>query len=173
MYNAAHGRRSQLTSWIMMVVGEERMTDCVLQNNGFEIRQKQCNIQLQPWISNHWHEYGYSETKTTPVIGGTNNPHWDYLVFRTWKKITVNKIMDYDGAGRKPDQLCPTKKNNFGIWQKQCNIQLQPWNSNHWISWVPYTVSTLTQLHGLLNMSLHFIDHVKHSKYCGLIELYW
>ena len=57
-------------------------------------------------------EYGYSETKTTPVIGGTNTPHWDYLVFFehcTWKKITV-KIMDYDGAGREPDQLCPTKE---------------------------------------------------------------
>ena len=56
--------------------------------------------------------YGYTERKTTPHRGGTNNPTWPDLIFRSarsWEKITV-KIMDYDGAGRKPDPLCPTKE---------------------------------------------------------------
>ena len=55
---------------------------------------------------------GYTETKTTPVRGGTDNPYWfDYLVFsvRTWKEMTI-KILDYDGEGRKPDPLCPTQE---------------------------------------------------------------
>ena len=52
---------------------------------------------------------GYKETKTTPVDGGTTNPRWDdYLVFskRTWNRMAI-EIMDYDGAGREPDPLCP------------------------------------------------------------------
>ena len=51
---------------------------------------------------------GYTETKTTPVIGGTSNAYWDdYLEFsqRTWEELQVN-IWDYDGANRKPDRLC-------------------------------------------------------------------
>ena len=51
---------------------------------------------------------GNIETKTTPVIGGTNDAFWnDYLEFslRTWEELQVN-IMDYDGANRKPDRLC-------------------------------------------------------------------
>ena len=54
---------------------------------------------------------GYNEMKSTPVRGGTKNPVWnDYLVFskHTWKKMTI-KIMDDDGAGNKPDPLCPTQ----------------------------------------------------------------
>ena len=57
-------------------------------------------------------ETGETEKLSTPVRGGNNNPTWnDNLIFkhRTWKKFTVN-IMDYDGAGRKPDPLCPTKE---------------------------------------------------------------
>ena len=52
---------------------------------------------------------GYTEKKSTPVIGGTNNPTWnDYLVFseRTWEEVKAN-IFDWDGSGRKPDRLCP------------------------------------------------------------------
>ena len=55
---------------------------------------------------------GDTETKTTPVRGGTNNPSWDdYLVFsdKTWEELKV-EIMDYDGAGREPDRLCPTTR---------------------------------------------------------------
>ena len=55
---------------------------------------------------------GYTETKTTPVIGGTNDAYWDdYLEFsqRTWEVIKVN-LWDYDGANRKPDRLCPVAR---------------------------------------------------------------
>lgn len=55
---------------------------------------------------------GYTETKTTPVIGGTSNAYWnDYLEFsqRTWEELQVN-IMDYDGSNRKPDRLCPLER---------------------------------------------------------------
>ena len=55
---------------------------------------------------------GYTETKTTPVIGGTNDPVWnDYLEFsqRTWEELQVN-IMDYDGSNREPDRLCPLER---------------------------------------------------------------
>ena len=54
---------------------------------------------------------GVTERQKTSHRGGTNNPNWnDYIVFseRTWKKISVD-IFDYDGSGRKPDRLCPTK----------------------------------------------------------------
>lgn len=46
------------------------------------------------------------------VIGGTNNAYWnDYLEFskRTWEELEIN-IMDYDGANRKPDRLCPLER---------------------------------------------------------------
>ena len=59
---------------------------------------------------------GKTEKHTTPVRGGTSHPEWnDYLVFakRIWEKITV-RIMDYDGANRDPDQLCPTQTIYFG-----------------------------------------------------------
>ena len=52
---------------------------------------------------------GYTEKKSTPVRGGTNNPTWDdYLVFpdKTWEEVKVD-IFDWDGAGRDPDRLCP------------------------------------------------------------------
>ena len=55
---------------------------------------------------------GYTETKTTPVIGGTNNAYWDdYLEFsqRTWEELKVN-IMNYDGSNREPDRLCPVER---------------------------------------------------------------
>jgi Ca2+-dependent lipid-binding protein len=55
---------------------------------------------------------GSSQTLKTPHQGGNLNPTWnDYLIFtsKEWKKITV-RIMDYDGSGRKPDPLCPTKE---------------------------------------------------------------
>ena len=58
---------------------------------------------------------GYTEKHTSPVRGGTSHPEWnDYLVFseRTWEKMTV-RIMDYDGANRDPDQLCPTQDSEF------------------------------------------------------------
>ena len=59
---------------------------------------------------------GFTEKRTTPVRGGTSHPEWnDNLVFteRTWEKMTV-RIMDYDGANRDPDQLCPTQEIYFG-----------------------------------------------------------
>ena len=62
-------------------------------------------------------KYGHTEKKKTPHRGGTNKPSWnDYIVFseRTWIKITVD-IMDYDGVGRKPDRLCPTKKIDLSV----------------------------------------------------------
>ena len=55
---------------------------------------------------------GHTETRTTPVVGGTNNAYWnDYLEFskRTWEELEIN-IMDYDGANRKPDRLCPLER---------------------------------------------------------------
>lgn len=57
-------------------------------------------------------ENGGTQTLQTPHRGGTNQPDWnDYLVFsnRVWKKIKII-VMDYDGSGRKPDPLCPTKE---------------------------------------------------------------
>ena len=57
----------------------------------------------------------HSETKKTPTRGGTNNPRWDdYLVFskRQWKWIRI-KVFDDDGAGREPDELCPTAYYNI------------------------------------------------------------
>ena len=57
-------------------------------------------------------ESGGTQTLQTPHKGGTNQPTWsDYLIFneKKWKKITV-KVMDYDGSGRDPDPLCPTKE---------------------------------------------------------------
>ena len=60
-------------------------------------------------------EDGYTQTLTTPTRGGNNNPTWnDNLIFnhRKWEKFTI-KIMDSDGAGRDPDQLCPTKEINL------------------------------------------------------------
>ena len=73
-------------------------------------------------------EYGYQKTMTTPVIGGTDNPHWDYLLFdehRAWKKITV-KIMDYDGAHREPDPLCPTKVIILGSVKNSASFDCNP-----------------------------------------------
>ena len=68
---------------------------------------------------------GYTETKSTPVIGGTNNPYWnDYLVFskRTWEEVKV-RILDYDGANRKPDPLCPTAIiNSYSLEHKRVRI---------------------------------------------------
>ena len=59
---------------------------------------------------------GKTEKRTTPVRGGTSHPEWnDNLVFtkRIWEKMTV-RILDYDGANRDPDQLCPTQTIYFG-----------------------------------------------------------
>ena len=57
---------------------------------------------------------GYTETRTTPVIGGTNDAYWDDYTWNfhaqcTWEVLKVN-TMDYDGANRKPDRLCPVKR---------------------------------------------------------------
>ena len=59
---------------------------------------------------------GFTEKQNTPVRGGTSHPEWnDDLVFseRTWEKMTI-RIMDYDGANRDSDQLCPTQVIYFG-----------------------------------------------------------
>ena len=69
---------------------------------------------------------GYTETKTTPVIGGTNNPEWnDYLEFsqRTWEELKVN-IMDYDGANRKPDRLCPLERIPVNVLIYEVNTRI-------------------------------------------------
>ena len=66
---------------------------------------------------------GYTETKTTPVIGGTNNAYWDdYLEFsqRTWEELKVN-IMDYDGSNRKPDRLCPMERIPVNVLTRAVN----------------------------------------------------
>ena len=55
---------------------------------------------------------GYTEMKTTPVIGNSNFVYWnDYLEFsqRTWEELKVN-IMNYDGSNREPDRLCPVER---------------------------------------------------------------
>ena len=101
---------------------------------------------------------GYTETKTTPVRGGTNNPSWDdYLVFseRTWKEMTV-KILDYDGSGREPDPLCPTTKINSYSLENKSLVTIYCYSENA-IAIVQYTFE---------KQSIHFqlADHAKTVK---------
>ena len=98
----------------------EKRTEQALIRAKLKVKGSGSNLDdLDDWTAGNSDPYmevvatdvdGYTETKSTPVIGGTDNPYWnDYLVFskRTWKEMRV-KILDYDGAGRKPDPLCPT-----------------------------------------------------------------
>ncbi len=81
---------------------------------------------------------GYTETKRTPNVDGPDAFWNDYLEFsqRTWEEIKIN-IMDYDGANREPDRLCPVERINakffawgsysryFNCWPGSAHIEIR------------------------------------------------